>query len=305
MSDSKRSLSRPAYDQTVLHQNRVSYRRDQSPKPSRSGHVTVLMLAVFLLFAAYLGLSKHAAAQTAAQHQAQVLAEQKANNFHNQVNQLIAANPQDNLSVVTYSSVDGLQTYGQTYAMDGASDGKLLTAAAYLHQVEQGRASLQTVHDGYSAAYWLKIMLVNSDDTAWSELNNVYMSHDDLAAYAQGIGFGQYDPGVNTFTAADVARLLEKVYSGNLLSSAHRSLLLGYLAQANYRNYIVAAVPSGDQVYHKVGVNGDALNDAAIIKNGDKYVVLVIFTNGDGNYDLDHRGQLMRDITHQATAAYL
>ena len=87
--------------------------------------------------------------------------------------------------------------------------------------------------------------------------------------------------------------------------SAHRSLQLSYLSQANYRNYIVAAVPAGDQVYHKVGINDDTLNDAAIIKQGDKYVVLVIFTNGNGNYDLDHRGQLTQDITRQATAAYL
>jgi beta-lactamase class A len=301
----KHSLSRPAYDRSVLHRKRISYGRPQVQKPARSKHGLALAIAVFMLFAGYMSWSKHVAAQTATHRQAQIAAQQKADGFHAQVNQLIAANPQDNLSVVTYSDVDGLRTYGPTSAMDGASTGKLLTAVTYLHQVEQGQASLQTVRDGYSAARWLKVMLVNSDDTAWSELNNAYMSHDELAAYAQDIGFGQYDPGVNTFTAADVARLLQKVYSGNIVSPAHRSLLLGYLAQANYRNYIVAAVPAGDQVYHKAGINGDTLNDAAIIKNGEKYVVLVIFTNGNGNYDLDHRGQLMQAVTRRAIAAYL
>jgi beta-lactamase class A len=282
-------------------------------QPVKRSHLP-LKFKLWAMFIIALGItghfvwSVHASAQAAAEHQAQMVAaaeaHQKAANFASQVNATIAANPNDSIGVATGSNTQGLQTYGDKGAFDGASTAKLLTAVDYLHHVQQGTARLDTNVDGQTAGYWLKIMLVNSDDTAWSELNS-WLTHDDLQAYATSIGFSNYDPDINTFTANDIALLLQKLYTGQLLDSANRALMLRYMGLANYRQYIVAAAPAGDSVYHKVGLDEDTINDSAIISNGQKYVVLVIFTNGNGTYNWPNRTQLIHTITKDAATAYL
>lgn len=305
---SQRSLKGNAYHQSVLYQNLAG--RQITPPPAPRRHHFGMALAVVLLLAlsGHILWSKHVSAVTVAAHENQIRlaaeARQKAATFSSQIHTLLAANPDDNIGIATVSSAAGLQTYGNTDGFDGASVGKLLTAADYLHHVEQGTASLNHEIDGETAASWLQAMIVNSDDTAWLELNT-YLTHDDLAAYAQSIGFASYDPDSNTFTAADVALLLQQLYSDKLLDPADRSLLLNYMSRANYRGYIVAAVPAGDSVYHKVGLDDDTINDAAIITHGQKYVILVIFTNGNGSYDADARSRLMHVVTRDATAAFL
>jgi beta-lactamase class A len=81
--------------------------------------------------------------------------------------------------------------------------------------------------------------------------------------------------------------------------------MMKYLGEANYRQYIVAAVPAGDKVYHKIGIDNDTINDAAIITSNNEYLVLVIFTNGNGSYDWSSRQQLIQTITKDAVQAYL
>jgi beta-lactamase class A len=304
------SLNNNAYNSIVVYQNRAvvghtgRHQRRKSSFKARAFVVAVLLLAL----AGHIIWSKHVSAETLAAHQAQVQAAAEAQHkvavFQGQVATLLAAYPGDTIGVVTGSATGALVTYGSNGPYDAASDGKLLTAADYLHHVEQGTATLQQNIDGETAEYWIKIMLVNSDDNAWAELND-YLTHPDLAAYAASIGFTNYDPTVNTFLATDAASLLQKLYAGQLLNSADRSLMLGYLKQANYRGYIVAAVPGSDTVYHKIGLDDDEINDAAIIVSGQKTLILSIFTNGNGSYDLSARTQLIQSITRDAIAAYL
>ena len=268
-----------------------------------------LMTLVLVFVGLHLLWSKHVSAEVAAtrQQQLQVAAEnkRKAANFAQEVNGLIAANPAITFSIATISATDGLQQYGATTtAFDGASTAKLLTAVDYLHLVENGSATLNQRINGESAEDLLDKMIVNSDDSAWTELNG-YLGNDDLANYAASIDFTNYNSDANTFPASDIAQLLHKLYDKQLLNASDTSLLLGYLKQANYRTYIVPAVPNGDSVYHKVGLDVDNVNDAAIITNSKQSLVLVIFTNGNGTYDWYDRATMMQTITSDALAAYL
>lgn len=309
-ANSQRRLSQTTYDRSVLYRNQAPMRpTPQATQTSKRIKLRMILVALLLLAIGSHGLwTKHAAAETVAAqqaHQAAVAeAKQKTATFASQMNALITMNPQDTLSIATATDADGVRTYGSNDAFDGASTGKLLTAIDYLHHVEQGTASLNQKIDGQSAQYLLKIMIINSDDTAWETLNN-YLSHEDLSDYAGNIGFNNYDPWTNSFTASDVAMLLQQLYDGKLVNASHRSLLLSYLARANYRGYVVAAVPSNDTVYHKIGIDEDTVNDATIIKSDDHYVVLVIFTDGHGTYNWNARAQLMQMIAKDAMAAYL
>jgi beta-lactamase class A len=306
---SPRSLTGSPYARgTSVYYGSAGSRQPSEPPAKRHRYRrkgSLLLIMVVVLFGLHIFWAKQASAEVAAAHEQQlIMARQRAATFTRQVNGLIAANPAVTFNVVTDSEADGVQQYGADTTFDGASTGKLLTAADYLRHVQDGTATLDQSIDGQSAEQWLQAMLVNSDDTAWAELNG-YLTHDDLQDYANSIGFTDYNPSVNTFTARDVAVLLQKLYSGSLLDPANRSLMLRYLAQANYRGYIVAAVPSSDMVYHKIGMDNDTVNDGAIITHGQQYVVLVIFTDGNGTYDWGTRAQLMQTITQDAITAYL
>ena len=311
---SQRPLTSVSYSRNMsLYSNQgAPKRRSGPPEPQRQGHhkLALFLVTLILVFVgAHVLWSKHVSAEVAASHQQQlqIAAEntRKAATFAQEVNELIAANPAITFSVATITATDGLQQYGvTTTAFDGASTGKLLTAADYLHHVETGSATLRQQIEGDTAEDLLDKMVVNSDDTAWADLND-YLGNDDLSNYAATINFTNYDPDANTFTAGDVAQLLHKLYSKQLLNPADTSLLLGYLKQANYRTYIVPAVPSSDTVYHKVGLDVDNVHDAAIITNGNQSIVLVIFTDGNGTYDWENRATLMQTITADALTAYL
>lgn len=298
----QRSLIQPAYTPAM-------HLRYQPQKRSRlRSFKWWLMVLVILGFAGHVAWTKHVAAedlaaqQTAAQ--AAAVAKQKTADFDSQVNQLIAANPLDTISVAVAGDNVALHTLGSPATFDGASTGKLLTAADLLTHVEHGTASLTQQIDGQTADDWLAKMIINSDNNAWVELND-FLTHPDLAAYASSVGFNNYDPGTNTFTSTDMAVLLQKLYSGKLLTPAGRDLLLGYMSRANYRQYIVAAVPSGYTVYHKIGFDDDTLNDTAIIIHNGHYLALAIYSNGNGSYDQANRTDLMHAITKDAIGAFL
>jgi len=277
----------------------------------RSGkhHTRRFLLAAVLLagIGGHLVWSAHVSAEMStrqAQIAAAALTAQRVKKLNDQITTLLPANPDVTLSISTISQVNGLQHYGSGAPFDGASVGKLLTATDFLHHVELRTASLQQIIDGQTAQSLLQQMIVNSDDAAWTSLND-FLTHADLGRFADSQGIHGYDPDTNTFGSNDIALLLQKLYDRQLLNAANRSLLLSYMAQANYRTFIVAGVPAGYTVYHKVGEDDDDVHDAAIITNGKHYVILVIFTDGYGTYDWDARAQLMQTITQDVSAAYL
>lgn len=253
--------------------------------------------------ASHVSWSKHVNAEKAATQAVQTQ-QRKLDTLDTQVNTLITQYPQLSVSVATVSNGQSVRQYGSKASFDGASTAKLLTAAAYLHRVDLGKSSLSTRINGSTARQLLETMLVNSDDAAWVTLND-YLSHAELVRYAASIGFTDYDVENNTFTASDVASLLGQLYKGSLLSSGSRSLMLGHMKRANYREYIVAAAPSNATTYHKIGMDGDTLNDSAIISQGDSWYVVVIFTDGHGTYNWSARNQLFHTITTQASKTYL
>ncbi|MEO8105194.1 MAG: serine hydrolase [Candidatus Saccharibacteria bacterium] len=256
----------------------------------------------------HIGWTKHVSAQAVVAQQAQAaasaVAAKKLAIFKSQTAALQAANPLIDVSIAVSSQSFGLQRFGDTGSYSAASIGKLITAAAYLHLVDERKVSLEQSINGKTARYWINVMLVNSDDEAW-QLLNAQVTHQALSAYGVSIGLTHYDVSTDSFPAADAAILLQKLQNGSLLSIVNQKLMLNWLARANYRAYLVPAVPSGSQVFHKAGFDGDNLHDAAIIKKGDNSFVLVIFTNGHGNYDWDGRARLIQEITRDAEAAYL
>lgn len=210
---------------------------------------------------------------------------------------IIAGNPSLDISI---SLVD-LQTgksyhYGESGSYTAASISKLITATAYLNQVELGQATLDDDISGQPARSRLQKLIIESDNDAWHDLNQ-HLTNAGLQSYARSIGINSYNADLNTLTSDDVALLLNKLCSQKLLNSSHTRFLLDLMKQANMRNFIVAAIPEDVEVYHKVGYLQDRLHDAAVIKKKERAYVLVIFSKTNGSYNFTRGASLAKSIT--------
>jgi beta-lactamase class A len=206
-------------------------------------------------------------------------------------------------------SVTDLQTgkayhYGDTAGFTAASVGKLVTAATFLHEVDNDAASLSQSVGGTTAQEELRLMLVESDNTAWHNME-MAVTLSAQQAYAESIGLASYDAESNTVSSDDIAKLLTKLAQGTLFADQYTQIMLGYMQQANYRGYIVAAVPDDVTVYHKVGLLEDRVHDAAIIKKDDRSYVLVVFSKTAGAYDFSKASPLFGSITNATLKAFL
>jgi beta-lactamase class A len=194
--------------------------------------------------------------------------------------------------------------YGDNSAFTAASVGKLITTATFMNKVEKGTASLRQTVGGFTAQTEIQKMLVESDNTAWKNMEEV-VTLSAQQAYAESIGLTSYSATENTVSSADIALLLTKLSSGKLFNDSHTGLILSYMSQANYRGYIVAAIPDGVDVYHKVGLLEDRVHDAAIIKKGNRSYVLVVFTKAkSGSYDFSQAPSLFGTITTDSLQAF-
>jgi beta-lactamase class A len=186
-----------------------------------------------------------------------------------------------------------------------ASTTKLLSASLFLHDVEAGQASLGQPLGSSTAQAEMQKMIVVSDDTAWEDFNSL-LGHPALLQYAHSLGMNSYDPDNNLITSDDLALFLSSLYQGKLLNGQHTKLLLSYMSQADYKQYIGGVIPSGVKFYHKIGYLDDRVMDAAIIDNGRHPYVLVIFTkdpSGTG-YDQTAGLQAFHSITSATLSAF-
>jgi beta-lactamase class A len=207
----------------------------------------------------------------------------------NDINAVISKYPSMDIGVSWVDIKSGESgNYGVQVPFVAASTAKLLTAMAFLHEVENGNATLNDKVGSRTAQTALEAMIVKSDQEAWHDFNNSVMSHEQLAAYAHKIGFTDYDPDLNTISPANLAKLLGNFYQQRLLNEQHTGMLLSYMQRAELVPYISDAAPKGVKVYHKPGFLKDRVHDATIIDNGNRPYVLVIFTKSrTGIYDTD------------------
>lgn len=200
-----------------------------------------------------------------------------------------------------------LYHYGlpNTVVFTGASVGKLITATAYLHGVEEGTYSMDRVVNGQSASANLQKMIVNSDNDAWHALNNV-ITYKGLETYAaSAMSITDFDSSDNTFSPDDIARLEQLLYQHKLLNNDNTALLLSYMSQANRTDFIKPAVPTLITFYHKAGWLVQHNHDAAIIDDGKNPYVLVIFTKAHTTGTANTHSTEMQAITKATIAHFI
>lgn len=216
------------------------------------------------------------------------------------INSYSAANLDVGVSMIDLDT--GTQTnIGEPAAFTAASTTKVLAAAAYLHQVEQGTHSLIETIDGQQAQTLLQKMINVSDNDAWHSIIEA-VGEDNLQAYAQSIGLTSYQRDTNVITASDEAKLLQQLYNHKLINTAHTNLLLSFMQNTSNEDLIPSGLPSSATVYHKYGYLGGELHDAAIIVYNGHRIALTIYTKSsdDSLSDYNSRTTLFHQITSAA-----
>ena len=187
-----------------------------------------------------------------------------------------------------------------------ASTTKLLTAALYLKQVEEGKHSLDEIVDGTSALSRLRTMIEDSDNASKQAFNTL-LGAQSLNDYAESLAMHDYSALDNLCTTRDIATFLEKLYERDLLNEEHTTLLLSFMSNASEHQYIPAGVPDGYTVYHKAGYLQDRAHDAAIIDDGKQPFTIVIFsktTDAYAPYDYKSGAAMMHEIVQVVLDAY-
>ncbi|WP_120954730.1 serine hydrolase [Arthrobacter oryzae] len=222
------------------------------------------------------------------------------------VNAIIAANSQYQFGVALVDLSKGAGSadaheYGVQEKFVAASTAKVLAAAAFYHLVETGDASLEDPMGSYTAGFQLREMIQQSDNDSWSLIMDA-VGHEELTEYAASLGVS-YDPETNTLTPAEMATIISGVYSGTLLNAGDTAQLLSYMQDTNYETLIPAAVPEGITVFHKYGLLGDELHDAAILAQGSTAYALVIYTKGQDESDIPERTEVIHQLTQAVAGA--
>ncbi len=291
-----------------MYDRRYTYYRRTKKRPRYGTFLTLLLVACFgwWLFSTVQAKPNKQNQTDTIKAELQAKPSIDTSAMDSRIQAILAENADFDTSIVIHDLNTGkIYTYGESSAYVAASINKLVTAAAFMHKVELGEASLSAYQAGSTAQAQLERALVDSDHTAWESFY-IGTPCSQQNSYAQTIGLTTYDCKANELSAADTAVLLAKLYKGELLNKAHTDLLLSYLKRANYREYIVAAVPSGATVYHKAGYLQDRVHDAAIITDGEQTYVLAIFTKSySGTYDSAAGTALIHQITKATTETFL
>ncbi len=81
-------------------------------------------------------------------------------------------------------------------------------------------------------------------------------------------------------TANDVAKLLTRLYKGQLVSEDSTASFVNYLKNDEISYMLPSGFPEGTVIAHKVGYLDDYQNDAGIVYSANKNILVVMFTKG-------------------------
>lgn len=205
------------------------------------------------------------------------------------VKEAIAAYAGTDISVsyIDLKKPSEVKTYGLTQSFLGASTTKLISATCMLREIEAGQYTLKSPLGGSTVEWQIKQMINQSNNNSWALIISKVGSVD-LGNCAKSLGLTNFRTYNNSVTSRDIAVILREIYLGRALSAEHRELLMSFMQNTNNETLIPPALPENYKFWHKYGDYSGHLHDAAIIKDGDREFILVVYTNRDAgtNYVL-------------------
>lgn len=215
--------------------------------------------------------------------------------LENKINKILAKYPDMTIGVSVVNANGETSNLGVQKSYTGASTTKVLTAVAFLSEVEDGTKSLEKYTGNYTYQWHLQQMINQSNNDSWAVLLRA-IGYQNLQDYARSIGIKSYMWDGNTIAPADEAILLSKLDKGELINESHKKLLYSYMQNTNVEDLISPAIPDNLTFYHKYGILDYHLHDIATIKGDGKTVNLVIMTKAKKTIPYEDRALIFQEI---------
>ena len=165
--------------------------------------------------------------------------------------------------------------------MYSASLYKLFAAQLVYERVDSGQWSLsQYMLDGANLEQCLEKMITVSDNDCGVAIIKKLGYSNINAEAMKALGYPSTDlSGTYTKSSAqDVAKLLEDLYDGELLTESSSQAFLDLLAAQKINDRLPQGLPDGVQILHKTGDLEGYVHDAGIVRSvdGPNYIIVVM-----------------------------
>lgn len=223
-----------------------------------------------------------------------------------------------------YLNTGGNISINQDLRLIPASLNKLPVAMVVLDKVEKGEWLLtdrlvllaedvdanfgflynEPINSSFTIEFLLQEMLQRSDNTAFNILlRNVTV--DGVIKILDEVGLQELFDERGNITAKEYSRLFRSLYTANLLNREYSQLLLSWLTQTDFNEFISYDIPTDIPIAHKFGLNKDYLvfADSGIIYLPNRPYLLTILVHPE-NFDSDpeqalqEAGSIMQEIAN-------
>jgi beta-lactamase class A len=199
------------------------------------------------------------------------------------------------VSVRNTSNSKELLSASSSTSYTAASTTKVITGTAFLQGVQQGKYTLDQQVGAFPADFQIQELIQFSDNDSWELLNDL-VGTQALEEYAHANGAKSYAQQGNTVNPSDMTTFLSSLYQGKLLNSTYTSQLLGYMQNTEEERFLPPSIPSGNKVFHKVGLLSDLVHDVGIVDTGSDSYSVAIYSNGHGTQEYEQRALKFADI---------
>lgn len=161
---------------------------------------------------------------------------------------------------------------------------KLFVALAVYKAIDTGTLSASTPVASTNVEQCLNKMIAVSDNECGVALGSlVGWEKQNANLAAEGFSHTKLAQTAAEYTSAgDVAKLLQRLYAGTLLSPNSNNQFLALLKAQKINNRLPMGLPSGVTIAHKTGDLDNSVHDAGIVyANGGAYVISLMTTDWD------------------------
>lgn len=189
--------------------------------------------------------------------------------------------------------------FNETTIFTAASVIKLPILATLYYEAQQGkidldrRITIQTKdiqdygtgvirYEGPGGVYSLKslaqILIEKSDNTAAYVLTSI-LGEKRIQELADQWGLTQTDIHNNKTSNSDMARLMAKMYTGQITNQAFTQEMIGFMDDTDFENRLPALLPEDIKVYHKIGNEVGNIHDVGIVVLPNRTYYIGVMTN--------------------------
>jgi len=135
----------------------------------------------------------------------------------------------------------------------------------------------------YSIKTLARLMMEKSDNTAAYILGSHIVGLQRIQDLVGSWGLTQTDMFKNTSSVKDQAKILIKVYKGEITSHALTAEMLDFMNISDFDDRLPKGLPEGVKIFHKTGDQVGKIHDVGIIEAPDRPYYLGVFTTDQTN----------------------